>query len=168
MYYQKQQILTAKQCNNIIKRLGKAKWSSGWTRTDVQEWRTDSITWFADPGSHWVLPFRRFLVSTPELPVNWIQRPYQISRFTSGNLHEWHCHDRGRRSKNHSSNSASLICVLQAAPGAVTETDSGVFDLSAGEGFVMPARDRLQHTAPVSGERLVLTVWGMQYNRLPE
>lgn len=167
MYYQKQQILTAKQCNYIIKRLGKAKWYTGWTRADVQEWRTDSITWFDEPLSWWFMHFRRFLVSTPEYPVNWLQQPYQISRFAGGNLHEWHRHDRGNRGKNRSSNSASLICELQTAPGAVTETDHGVFDLAVGEGFVMPATDRLQHTAPLSGERLVLTVCGMRYNPQP-
>jgi len=168
MYYQPQEMLTPKQCNHILKRLRRAEWIRGWTRSGVAEWRTDSVAWYeAEQYGKMLYHWRRFLSSTAELPVDWIQTPYQVSRFEPGNLHEWHRHDRGDRTENLSSNSVSLICNLQTAPGAWTETDSGEFDLPAGWGIVFPATDRIRHTAPVSGTRILITVWSMRYNPRP-
>ena len=166
MYYQPREILTPKQCNHILKRLRRAEWTRGWTRSGVTEWRTDSVAWYEQADLYYW--FRKHLVSTAALPVDWTQTPYQISRFEPGNLHEWHRHDHGDRAENLSSNSVSLICNLQTAPGAWTETDSGEFDLPAGWGIVFPAVDRIRHTAPVSGTRILITVWGMRYNPRPE
>ena len=62
--------------------------SPGWTVRGTVTMRTNSVHWYTDEGDQLVNEIRSHMVSTAEVPVHWIKRPYQIARYCEGELYD--------------------------------------------------------------------------------
>ena len=164
MLYQPVKLLSHKQCRQIIKSAQRGGMSPGWTVRGTSSMRTNSVHWYTDAGDRLVNEIRNHMVSTAELPVHWIKRPYQITRYCEGELYDWHRDWIPQWQSRSSNRSLTMVCTLQSAPGAVLELEDHTFDLEPGWAVTFPARDLHRATAPTEGERWSMTVWGMQRN----
>ena len=164
MLYQPQKLLSHKQCRQIVKSQQRGGMTPGWTLPGTVAMRTNSVSWYTDDGDSLVNEIRSHMVSTAELPVHWVKRPYQIARYCAGELYDWHRDFIPAWQSRDSNRSLSLVCTLQSAPGAVLELEDHTFDLEPGWAVTFPARDLHRATAPTQGERWSMTAWGMQRN----
>lgn len=163
------QLFSTKQCKKIIK-LAQQQHAimRGWTMGGVHSMRTNSVYWLHpdDIPPSWDLwvQVKRHLSARPDLPVDWLQEHWQISKYHTGEFYDWHSDSRPEH-KRSSERSLTLTCTLQSAPGAALELGEHRWELPAGWAVVFPASDLHRATPPTQGTRWALTVWGMAWNQ---
>lgn len=153
------QLFTPEQCKQII--LDAVGQSSG-TRSLVigkleVATRTSTTFWYTvDDAQVYLKYFEPFKDQGYE--VTWVQRPLQVARYEPGQQFDWHKDQaKGKRSTGRL---LTLTCTLQKAPNALFETKERSYDLNVGEAVIFPAKDLHRATAPSSGERWAITIWG--------
>ena len=154
------QLFTPSECDKIIARakdqLKLARTTGGYD-TNV---RSNQVAWleFEDQGR-----FYDAMTGREDIEVKWLQHPYQVSSYGPGEFYTWH-EDLIPSSYRSSIRSLSLTCTLEPAPNAQFQTRDSYFDLKKGEAILFPATLEHRATAPKSGTRWALTVWGMKPN----
>lgn len=147
------------ECDDIVARacdqLKLARTTGGYN-TDV---RSNSVAWleFEDQGR-----FYDIMTQRSDVPVTWLQHPYQVSRYDTGEFYDWHIDLI--QSKRSSIRSLTLTCTLEPAPSATLEFEHTAFDLPKGWAVLFDAHTRHRANAPSTGSRWSFTVWGMQPN----
>ena len=154
------QLFTPQECDDIIARakdqLKLARTTGGYD-TSV---RSNRVAWleFEDQS-----PFYDTMTGRTDVKVKWLQHPYQVSCYSVGEFYDWH-EDLIPSTYRSSIRSLTLTCTLEPAPNAQFQTKTQVFDLAKGEAILFDATTEHRATAPKSGERWALTVWGMRPN----
>lgn len=154
------QLFTPEECDSIIARarsqLKEARTTAGYD-TSV---RSNTVAWleFEDQGR-----FYDVMTGRDDVQVKWLQHPYQVSCYKQGEFYDWH-EDLIPSSYRSSTRSLTLTCTLETAPNAQFQTRTQHFDLKKGQAILFTATTEHRATAPKSGERWALTVWGMQPN----
>ena len=93
--------------------------------------------------------------------VDWIQTP-QIAVYNSGDQMDWHV-DTWPKYRTHIRH-LTLACELQSAPGGRLELEGHDFTLQKGQAIIFRPPDRHRAVAPIEGQRISLTIWGMAKN----
>lgn len=154
------QLFTPEECDAIIARakheLKLARTTGGYD-TKV---RSNRVAWldFEDQGM-----FYDYMTNRDDIEVTWLQHPYQVSCYSVGEFYDWH-EDLIPSSYRSSVRSLSLTCTLEPAPNAQFQTRDDHYDLKKGQAILFPATLQHRATAPKSGTRWALTVWGMKPN----
>lgn len=154
------QLFTADECDAIIERaksqLQLARTTAGYDTTV----RSNSVAWleFEDQSR-----FYDCMTGRTDVEVKWLQHPYQVSCYKQGEFYDWH-EDLIPSNRRSSIRSLTLTCTLEPAPNAQFQTKSQHFNLAKGEAILFSATTQHRATAPTSGERWALTVWGMKPN----
>ena len=154
------QLFTADQCDAIIARAQHNLHAARTTAGYIDTVRTNTVAWleFEDQGR-----FYDIMTGRTDHTVTWLQHPYQVSCYKPGEFYEWH-QDIIHTTKRSSIRSLSLTCTLEPAAHAQFQTESKNYDLKKGQAILFPATLKHRATAPKSGTRWALTVWGMQPN----
>lgn len=154
------QLFTPQECDEIIAQakdqlaLGR---TTGGYDTKV---RSNRVAWieFSDQGR-----FYDIMTDRGDVCVKWLQHPYQVSAYGPGEFYDWH-EDLIPSSYRSSIRSLTLTCTLEPAPNAQFQTRTQEFNLNKGEAILFTATEQHRATAPKSGTRWALTVWGMKPN----
>lgn len=154
------QLFTPEECDAIIARaktqLEAARTTAGYDKSV----RSNTVAWleFEDQGR-----FYDIMTGRTDVEVTWLQHPYQVSCYSTGEFYDWH-EDLIPSNYRSSIRSLTLTCTLEPAPNAQFQTKTQHFDLNKGEAILFDATTQHRATAPTSGERWALTVWGMKPN----
>ena len=154
------QLFTPEECDEIIERakheLKLARTTGGYD-TNV---RSNSVAWldFEDQGK-----FYDIMTGRSDHTVTWLQHPYQVSAYHTGEFYDWH-EDLIPSMYRSSIRSLTLTCTLEPALQAQLQTENQNFNLKKGEAVLFSATEKHRATAPKQGTRWALTVWGMQPN----
>lgn len=154
------QLFEPDECDAIIARakdqLALARTTAGYD-TKV---RSNTVAWleWEDQGR-----FYDLMTARDDYTVTWLQHPYQVSCYKQGEFYDWH-EDLIPSNHRSSIRSLTLTCTLEPAAHAQFQTRDHYYDLGKGEAILFPATLEHRATAPKSGERWALTVWGMQPN----
>jgi len=118
------------------------------------------VAWldFEDQGR-----FYDIMAYRDDVYVKWLQHPYQVSRYSTGEFYDWHI-DLIESNVRKSVRSLTLTCTLETAPGATLSFDTGEVDLKKGEAILFDSTTRHRANAPSTGTRWSFTIWGMQPN----
>ena len=167
------ELFTPKQVKRLLKDARGKDLKPGWTLRGTTTLRTNSIIWYDEElvkdkayEYDWadkILCDHR--IARKDLPMDWMYKPYQISRYQVGEQYDWHPDWYEGWQKRSSNRSLTLTCTLQSAPGAILETETGSYDLQPGWAVMFPSKELHRATAPTEGERWAFTVWGMAYNK---
>ncbi len=152
-------LFTEEQCQDLIRRATEQGLQQGQTYSSNTDIRNNNVSWLelADEEYNYLWETVKDFWWT----VHWYEKPVQISRYQPGELYDWHDDakpNKGRSSVRH----LTLTCTLQSAPGAVFETEDGVFELEPGMAVLFPSDKKHRATAPAEGERWSFTVWYMR------
>lgn len=126
-----------------------------------KELRDNRVVWFNDSlrWAEWV----NFLKEFDPL-IDWIQTP-QISYYGPNQHYGWHT-DSDRTHRTHK-RYLTLNVEIQNAEGACFEIKNQDIGLmNPGQAVVFPSADLHRATAPTSGSRMSLTIWGMALTKL--
>jgi len=151
-------LFTPQECDEILARVQDLK-PARVVGGELPNVRNNSVYWmdFEDQGR-----FYDIMTDREDVPVRWLQHPYQISRYAPGEFYDWHVDlIESRRS---SIRSLTLTCTLEPAPGASIQFETREFELEKGWAVLFDAHTSHRANPPQSGERWALTVWGMQDN----
>jgi hypothetical protein len=154
------QLFTHKECDDIIRRaqdqLTTARTTSGYDASV----RSNSVAWleFEDQGR-----FYDLMTGRTDVPARWLQHPYQVSRYDTGEFYDWH-EDLIPSEVRSSIRSLTLTCTLEPAPGAGIEFENHQPVLEKGWAVMFDAQELHRATAPTQGTRWALTVWAMRDN----
>lgn len=157
------QFFSKSECDKIIEQSKTLEWKQGWTMKGTGTWRTNTVCWYTLEDYHDLI--RSHMISTTEHTIDWIYKPYQISRYETGQFYDWHEDHHPRYDHKSSKRNVTLTCTLQPAPGAAVETEHGRFELEKGWAVMFPATELHRATAPIEGERWAFTVWAMKRNK---
>jgi hypothetical protein len=154
------QLFTPGECDEIIARaksqLQLARTTAGYDKNV----RSNTVAWleWEDQGR-----FYDAMTSRTDHTVTWLQHPYQVSCYSTGEFYDWH-EDLIPSNYRSSIRSLTLTCTLEPAPNAQFQTRERYYDLEKGQAILFPATLEHRATAPKSGTRWALTVWGMKPN----
>ena len=154
-------LFTKEQCDDLILRTQSQEFDQGRTYSNNENIRTNQVVWLEltdkEYDSLWEL------VRDYWDQVHWYERPIQISRYSAGQFYDWHNDNKPNRRRS-SVRHLTLTCTLQSAPGAVFETELGIYDLAQGEAILFPSAMEHRACAPTQHERWSFTIWYMKRN----
>ena len=159
MFYEPVQVFDPLECEQIIHTVESAEWSEGRVRGTNPGIRSNLVSWY-HPNDFYDR-FFQLLSRYPDHPVDWLQTPYQVSRYTGDQQYGWHRDTFGFTSTRTSIRSVTLTCTLRSTGSGKLEVEDHVFDLAPGWGVCFPSSDLHRATASGTGERYSFTVWGM-------
>lgn len=152
-------LFTEDQCEYLIERALQQELEWGKTYSPDVKVRTNEITWLELSEGEYDNLWN--IVKDYWNEIHWYEKPIQISRYGPNQFYEWHDDAKPNRHRT-SLRHLTLTCTLKSAPGAVFETELGVYDLMPGEAILFPSKLRHRALAPTIGERWSFTVWYMQ------
>jgi len=161
-FYKPIQVFAQDEAERIIQQALLGEWRPGGIKGVNHGVRTNWITWHEQDDLYG--RFLDLLSIDPRLPVDWIQTPYQVSRYQGDEHYAWHRDTNGPHSRRTSVRSVTLTITLRSTGTGRFEVGDRVYDLKPGWGVVFPSNDLHRATSAGAGERYSFTVWGMRYN----
>jgi len=158
------QLFTPDECEELIALADSTGWHASRNNDTI---RTNWVSWPHPPkwckDRIWDLTAGR-QNNTPR--CTWLQEPFQISRYESGEFYEWHQDRLDIRAWHKSIRQLTVTATLRASPGGAVEIkDYGVFCEAQGSAVIFRATDVHRATAP-QGTRYAFTAWAMGPNEV--
>lgn len=155
------QLFTPEECDSIIAQAKQGLKLARTTGGYDSSVRSNTVAWL-DLEEHRGR-FYDILVGRSDVAATWLQEPFQVSCYSTGEFYDWH-EDLIPSTSRSSIRSLTLTCTLEPAPNAQFQTKTNYYDLDKGQAILFDATTQHRATAPTKGERWALTVWAMKPN----